>query len=159
MVSEDLLSLLKSWKEIGVTQIETSTPGYLESKILVQFGYYSNFYRPARCIGSPRRRWGGGGGGGEWTRDIWKALGLKTWALLPLHHLTQSSVQMEKLILIPFCTMTSKQLLPGASSKACVWEMLHLSPSCPSLAGFLFCNNPIWSSEEWPPSTPFLAYH
>lgn len=39
VVSEDLLSLVKSWKEIGVTQVEPSTPGYLESTSLVQIGY------------------------------------------------------------------------------------------------------------------------
>lgn len=76
MVSEDPLSLLKGWKETGVTHVKPSPPGYLESKILVQFGYQSNLHRPARCIGSPRTRWVVGGG--EWTRDICKALGLKT---------------------------------------------------------------------------------
>lgn len=118
MVSEDLLSLLKSWKETGVTQIKTSTPGYLESKILVQFGSHSNYHRPACCIGSPRTRWVAGVGSDAPTRDICKALGLKTWALLPLHHLTRSPVQMEKLVLIPFCTMTSRKLLPGASMES-----------------------------------------
>lgn len=51
VVSEDLLSLLKSWKEIRVTQIKRGTPGYLDSKILDQFGSCSNFHRPAHCIG------------------------------------------------------------------------------------------------------------
>ena len=116
MVSEDPLSPLKSWKEIRVTQTKPSTPGCLESEILAQFGYYSNFHRPAHCMTAPGQ--GGLLGGGEWKRNICKALGHKTRAPVLLHHLTQSSVQMEKLVSIPFCTMTFKKHLPGAATES-----------------------------------------
>lgn len=85
MVSEDLLSLLKSWKETGVTQIETSTPGYLESMSLVQIGCYSN--RPAHCIGSPRTRsgWGGEASGQGIFAKLAQNL---SFFFKPLRHLT-----------------------------------------------------------------------
>lgn len=147
--------LLKSWKEIRVTQTETSAPGYLESMSLVQIGYYSN--SPARCIGSPRTRllWGG-----EWTRDIWKALGRWTWGVCfffnhctilpsPLYRWRNWSWFLS-------VQWRLRNFYLGHPWKACVWEIL---PSCPSLAGFLFCNNSVWGSEGWPPPTPFLAYH
>jgi hypothetical protein len=67
----DSANKVKSWEETGMTQIETGTPGYLESKIVVWFGYYSNFYRLAHCIGSPRMRGVGAG-------DIGDASGVKT---------------------------------------------------------------------------------
>jgi hypothetical protein len=50
--------------------------------------------------------------------DIGDASGVKTWALFLLHHLTQSSVQMGKWDSIPFCAMTAKKLLPGASTES-----------------------------------------